>query len=90
MIIWRYLLHGSDEMVMSKSWLADTERLARYDAYTRHQRDQGAIVSTPAQMAHAEAVAWRQRQAFWADIEARRAREAKPLGNVTTFRKVGR
>jgi hypothetical protein len=61
--LWRYLLYGSDELVMPQSWLADTTRLRVYVGYTYRQLQQGSIVKDTAQT---------RRDAFWARVERRR------------------
>lgn len=47
MSLLRFLLHGSDELVMPKSWLENRERLRAYEGYTRRQLQQGAVVRAP-------------------------------------------
>ena len=53
--LWRWLWHGSGELMMPKSWLADTDRLAAYEAWTARQ----AISRVEKDTAHFA------RQAFW-------------------------
>ncbi len=72
----RYLLHGSDEQVMPKSWLADTHRLALYQAaQARETWCGGAVVRNVEQMRQA---------AFW---EARKPKPAERQPWVAQFRK---
>lgn len=49
MNLWRWLLNGSDELTLDKAWLANTERLNAYDAWTREQM-QGYVTRTPDQL----------------------------------------
>lgn len=37
MNLWSFLLNGSDALTLPKDWLADTERLAEYEAFTERQ-----------------------------------------------------
>ena len=66
---WRYLLRGSDELRMHKAWLADTDKLKCYEAYTRRQLQQGSVVKDVAAM---------RRDAFWKLI----AEKAQPREDV--------
>jgi len=62
----RFLLHGSDELVLPKHWLANTSRLKAYEGYTRRQLQQGAVVLTAEQSRE-------ETQRVLADREARLA-----------------
>ena len=62
-LFFRYLLRGSDDLTLPKSWLADTHRLRLYESWTKRQLDQGTVVSDVAAM---------RRAAFWRAIEAQR------------------
>lgn len=42
MSLWRYLLAGSDALVLPRDWMSS--RLTAYEDYTRRQLDQGSIV----------------------------------------------
>ena len=76
----RYLLVGSDELVMPKSWLANTARLKAYETDTWHQL-QGQVVKD---------VAATQREQFWAQLAEREAKRATTLAAVKRFpQKVG-
>jgi hypothetical protein len=70
-MIWRYLFHGSDVLTMPKTWLADTDRLAQYEAYTKRQWFQGRVV---------RGVEETRRAAFWQRVEAKR-----PVCRVAQF-----
>jgi hypothetical protein len=61
--ILRWLFHGSDVLTMPKTWLADVDRLAVYEAYTKRQWHQGRIVRGVEDM---------RRAAFWRAVEAKR------------------
>jgi hypothetical protein len=69
----QWLLHGSDDLVLDKRWIADTARLRQYEAYTRRQHQMGAVVKD---------VAATRRDAFWANLARKRERPA----NVTSIR----
>ncbi len=60
--IFRYLLRGSDVQYLDRSWLADTQRIRFYEAYTEGQLHQGRVVKD---------VAACQRDAFWRAVEAK-------------------
>ncbi len=70
----RWLLRGSDELILDASWLSSEQRLDA-ELWTRRQLDQGAVVKDVAAM---------QRDAFWRAVEAKR--QPKPLpSNVREF-----
>ena len=76
-MIWRWLLHGSQEQFLPRSWLADGHRLALYQAaQAKEAWCGGSVVRTVADMRH---------EAFWQAHAAQR----QPAGNVTRFRKAG-
>jgi hypothetical protein len=56
--LWRWLLYGSEELVMPKEWLTNQERMRAYVGYTRRQHEQGSVVRDTAQT---------RRDAFWAE-----------------------
>ena len=62
-----YLLNGSNEMTLPKSWLENRERLRAYDHYTRRQRFQGSIAADVDEM---------RRRAFWEAHAAKREQRA--------------
>jgi hypothetical protein len=64
--VWRYLLYGSEELILPKSWLANRDRLRAYEGYTRRQHQQGSIVAGVAEM---------RRRAFWQAMEAKQQRK---------------
>ena len=68
-----YLLHGSDTLMLPKTWLEDRERLARYEAWTRRENESWVVSKDTAATA---------RERFWQRMEAKR----QPAANVTTFR----
>lgn len=68
--ILRYLLFGPTVLYLPKSWLANTDRLALYEAYTKRQWQQGSVVKD---------VAATRRDAFW------EARVNRPAAKVTKF-----
>lgn len=72
--LFRYLVSGSEELVLPKDWLANTERLRRYDHWTKRQRYQGSIVADTREM---------RRRAFWKAVEA--TRTPVRSGNVVEF-----
>ena len=45
-----WLLNGSDDLTMPKTWLANHDRLRAYAHYTRRQRFQGVIMRTPEEL----------------------------------------
>lgn len=59
---WRYLLSGSEEMVLSKTW-RESPLIRQHVAYTMRQLQQGCVVKDVAAM---------RREAFWQAIEAKR------------------
>lgn len=63
MKLWRYLLFGSDELVMPKTWL-ESGKVREATAYTMRQLQQGSVVSDVAAM---------RRRAFWQAVEAKQA-----------------
>ena len=67
MTFWRWLLNGSEEMVMSKEWLANRDRLRHYTGYTMRQRHQGRVVADVDEM---------RRRAFWEAVAAKREQRA--------------
>ena len=74
MNLWTWLLRGSDEMTLHKSWLSSEHRIEA-EAYTRRQLEQGSVVKD---------VAAKRREAFWQAVEAKR--QPKPLPpNVREF-----
>ena len=64
-MIWRYLLTGSDELVMPKTWLADTHRLALYQAAQAKETWAGGEV--------VRGVEEMRREAFWRRMAGQRA-----------------
>lgn len=72
-----WLMNGSDELVMSKSWLANRDRLRLYDHYTKRQRFQGAITADVDEM---------RRRDFWEAVAAKAQRTRK--SNVAEFPRV--
>lgn len=62
-LLLRFLVFGSDKLRLPASWLADVDRLAAYEAYTKRQRWQGVVVADVAEM---------RRRAFWVAIAAKR------------------
>lgn len=62
-----FLLHGSDEMTLPQSWLANRERIRAYDHWTRRQRFQGSITADVDEM---------RRRAFWEAVAAKREQRA--------------
>lgn len=66
---WRYVILGSDDLVLPSEWFADTDRLAQYEAYTAVQLYQGSIVKDVAEM---------RRAAFW-EAQAMKRQPAKTL-----------
>lgn len=62
--LWRYLVMGSDDLILSRDWLADRDRLAVYEAWTRDQLNQGSVVADTAAM---------RRRAFWRAVDAKQA-----------------
>lgn len=73
--ILRFIVFGSDELVLPKTWLANTDRLAQYEAYTKRQWWQGSVTKD---------VAATRRDAFWAAIAAKR----QPTAKVAKFERV--
>ncbi len=63
MTFWRYLVFGGDDLYLSPTWLADTDRLALYEAYTKRQWWQGSVTQDVASM---------RRRAFWEALEGKR------------------
>lgn len=61
--IWCWLLRGSDDLIMPRTWLRDPVRLREYEAYTVRQLDQGAVLKD---------VAATRRAAFWVAQDAKR------------------
>lgn len=80
--LFRWLLHGSDELVMSEDWLANRARLRAYEGYTRRQLQQGAVVRTPdeLQAENARIVAEREQR-----LAAMQPSRVLPFG-VTTWK----
>jgi hypothetical protein len=75
MNLFRWLLQGSDDLILAPSWLSSEQRLDA-ERWTRRQLDQGAVISDVAAM---------RRRAFWQRIEAER--HPKPRAeNVRQFR----
>lgn len=72
MNLWHYLLHGSDDLYLHRSWL-ESAHLAHAEAYTRRQLDQGAVIKDVAQC---------RRDAFWKAIAAKPQR----IGKVVSIR----
>ena len=66
-----WLCHGSDELMLPSSWLADTARLRAYEAWTVRQLDQGSVTR--------DCAAFR-REAFWQHIAARQAGAPREVG----------
>ena len=62
-----WLLNGSDDLTMPKTWLADHDRLRAYSHYTRRQRFQGSITADVAEM---------RRRVFWEAVAAKREQRA--------------
>ena len=69
----RYLLHGSNDLWMPRTWLADTDRLALYEAYTKRQHWQGRVVADTNET---------RRKAFWRAVAAKR----QPSAVIRQFR----
>ena len=72
----RYLLFGTDEMFLPKSWLRNKDRIGNYVGYTRRQHQQGAVVTTPDQMQQRAVLEQRAAasRAFWAAVAAKQAK----------------
>jgi hypothetical protein len=75
-MIWRYLFHGSDVLVMPKTWLADTHRLALYQAAQAKETWAGGEV--------VRGVEEMRREAFWRRMAGQRATQHQP-GRVAQF-----
>lgn len=73
----RYVVFGSDDLVLPKDWLADGDRMAQYEAFTTRQLQQGSVTKDVAAM---------RRDAFWEAIAAKRQQPAK----VAKFERVQR
>lgn len=76
----RWLLHGSDEMFMPRTWMENHKRLRAYEGYTRRQLEQGSVVSDVAAM---------RRREFWRVVAMRSARVSQ-RASVTPFIAGGR
>ena len=58
-----WALHSSDELTMPRTWLANAERMAFYEAWTARENASAYVSKDVAAM---------KRDAFWANLEARK------------------
>jgi len=81
MSLWRWLVGGSDVLTLPKSWLADTDRLAAYEAFTARQLQQGKVTRTVEELQAENAAIVAERERRLAQMQPSKVLRSDKFGN---------